>query len=203
MIYINYTKCARATVKTLSVANIGRATVPQIIMNDEVRRSYQRWANATNNSGTLIGGIAFSFYGRPRTTMDVDLIYIQEQDIPETVKGFKRVRPHTFRDNLSHVEIEVLVPHVINVDPVLVRKVVETANVDAQGNRVASVAGIIALKLGRCSRQDITDIAALMALSVTDGHVVNPRLIDISEFDLSPDKIEKYNALLTEVLNER
>lgn len=191
-------------VKMLSTANYGKNNVADTIVSDAVRKTLIRWCNATRNHGTIIGGIAFSFYARPRATMDIDTVFLQETDVPTEVSGFKKIRRHCFMDKISHVEVEVLTPAVINVSPDLVKKVIELSFVDKHGIHVASVASIIALKLGRCSGQDRADIINLMKLAMKEtGQVVDNAMIDVSSFNLSEDFLEKYRQLLELAVEEK
>ena len=123
------------------------------IMAPEVISALLDWIASSDSQGVLIGGLAFSHYGKPRYTQDVDILYLSEKDIPTEVMGFKRIRGHAFEDRKRGIEIEVLSPTFLNLSFTLVQQVFATAIV-SDGMRIASPSAIIALKLGRLSPQD-------------------------------------------------
>lgn len=129
----------------------------------EIVSAIQDWIAETNSPGVLIGGLALSFYGKPRHTMDVDMIYVTDQQIPQTVNGFKRIRDHSFQHNKTHVEIEVLSASFLGIPTSLVQYVIQTAE-ESDGVKIASKSGLVALKLQRCELQDQADIEQLIKI---------------------------------------
>jgi hypothetical protein len=147
----------------------------------EVQDTLEVWgANYKPNHGVLIGGLALSFYRTPWATQDVDILLLHESDIPVAVDGFKRVRPHTFRENGTHVEVELVTPSLIDLPTAVASKVFNTA-VTHDGIRVASLEGMIALKLygSNSLRRELGDLADIVAMlerldtfpSMSDWHL--------------------------------
>jgi len=141
----------------------------------EVQTALLSWIKAQGSkpSGVLIGGLALSFYSRPRATTDVDLLFLNNDDIPDQVEGFKRTRKGAFEEKKHHVEIEVTTSHSFrNLPQGIVQKVFDTAVVH-DGIRVASREGLIALKLisaetHRRRLQDLADVVSLVSDVVVD-----------------------------------
>jgi hypothetical protein len=135
----------------------------------EVQHALVKWIKATvpGHRGILIGGLAMSFYAKPRTTDDVDMLFVHTSDIPNEVMGFKRYRPGAFREHDTHVDIELTTPASFDNLPIeVVRKVIGTA-VDYDGLKVASREGMIALKLcgaqtPRRMHKDLGDVVLLL-----------------------------------------
>ncbi len=122
----------------------------------EVRRAYLAWTRA-EPGGVLIGALAAGVHSRPRTTLDVDMLFLSEAAVPENVPGFKRVRAHAFEHRETGVEIEVLTPEFLQMPAILVQKIFATAR-----DGVASAEGVIAAKLQRASRRDQGDIEEIL-----------------------------------------
>lgn len=132
----------------------------QSILVPELAKALRDWIeNAPHDAGTLIGGLAASYYALPRTTMDIDLIFAGS--VPSLVPGFKKIRAHAFEHKETGVEVEVLDAAFLGIPEALVQKVTDTAH-KSDGVSVASPEGLIALKLQRASRQDQADIESLL-----------------------------------------
>lgn len=52
----------------------------------EVRNALAAWVKA-KGAGILIGGLALSFYIKPRYTEDVDLLFMTDTEVPDEVPG--------------------------------------------------------------------------------------------------------------------
>lgn len=170
--------------ENLYIHNDGRRTLLESIVVPEVNQALNDWLKYCKD-GILIGGCALSYYERPRATMDVDVLFLSSENIPKNVEKFKKHRNGAFQHNNTHVEIEVVSPESINISKELAQMVYNTANI-SDGYKVASPSGIIALKLGRCSYQDMEDIANL-----SKHHE-----IDLSIFPLSEEELERYDFIL-------
>jgi hypothetical protein len=142
----------------------GTRTLYESIVVPEVLKALKDWAIADVPNCVLIGGLAVSFWCKPRATSDGDFLFISENEIPNEINGFKRVRSHAFRHNKTHVEIEVLSPEFLNIPSGLGKKVIETAVKQSNSIKVASKEGLIATKLNRFSLQDRADIDELLRL---------------------------------------
>jgi hypothetical protein len=122
-----------------------------------------------------------SFYRKPRTTEDVDLLFLSESNAPTEVLNFKHNSPHVFEDKKYGVEVEIFTPTLIGVPESLVKKVIDTA-VEREGILVASLEGMLALKLTSAAdshsrrRKDEADAFDLVSFKPD---------VDMSDWDLS------------------
>lgn len=155
-------------IKTMSHPNDGSRSLEASIMAPEIVLAFKDWSREVGSGFVLIGGLALSFHARPRFTSDIDVMFLETHQVPTTVVGFKRVRPHAFEHRQTGVEVEVLTPAFLKISRSLVELVVKRS-VEVDGVKIASREGIIALKLGRGSRQDLADIEALL-----QGQTVDP-----------------------------
>lgn len=171
-----------------NAANDGTRSLFESILVPEVMKAMIDWKKQSKHIGVLIGGLALSYYVKPRQTNDGDFLYLLRSDIPTEVPGFKRTRPGAYLHKETHVEIEVLIPKAINVSNALATKVVATS-VEKDGFRIASRAGLIAIKLGRFSLQDRADISALFKLGA----------LDLSEYPLDEKETANLKTALAEV----
>lgn len=143
--------------------NDGTRSLFESILVPEVEAAFKDWNRfAVDAKCVLIGGIALSFYVKPRMTTDADQLFMSASDIPVAVDGFKRTRPGAFMHKQTHVEIEVLTPSSINMTVALAQAVFDNAQVH-DGIRVAEPSGIVAAKLGRFKLRDQADIEELLA----------------------------------------
>jgi hypothetical protein len=129
---------------------------------NEVDSAFEDWVNNTKNiNQVLIGGMALVNYDIERSTQDVDFIFLSQDDIPDSVYGFKKHRNNAFQHNKTHVEIEVLTNNSINLEKEVVDIIFKTAY-QKDKFKVASPSGIVAIKLDRFSNSDEKDIYSLM-----------------------------------------
>ena len=154
--------------RRMSVYSSAVSDVKYAAMVPEVSHALMAWIKAklpANESGVLIGGLAMSFYARPRETTDVDLLFLRKSDIPEQVAGFKRYRPGAFRENTTHVDIEVTTPDSFDLPQAVVDKVFDTAILH-DGIRVASREAMVVLKLygADTPRREFKDLADIVAI---------------------------------------
>lgn len=135
-------------------------TLFESIAIPEVNDALRDWCS-TQKACALIGGCALGFYVRPRSTFDVDVLFLTDAAVPAQVPGFKRNRNHGFQHNRTHVEIDMVTPEWVEINPLLAKQVIDTA-VESDGCKVASPSGLVAMKLERFSRQDQADIEQLI-----------------------------------------
>lgn len=164
-------------------ANDGTRTLLESILPNEVLAALNDWKKQVETP-VLIGGLALSYYVKPRYTQDIDYLFLEPDAIPAEVPGFKRVRPHAFVHKETHVEIEVLTPDTVNVSRELAEKVEDSATV-SDGVRIASPAGLVALKLQRATMKDQGDIVEL----IKTGQV------DMDGWPISEDQLVLYRHL--------
>lgn len=170
-------------------ANDGTRTLTESIMAPEVIKAIDDLRNKIGN-GVLIGGVAYSYYCKPRYTQDIDVLFSDENNIPDTINSFKRNRGHAFIHLNTHVEVEVLTPEHVGMDSNTVNTIIRTA-IEVDGIKIASRSGLVASKLGRASYQDKHDIINL----IQSGD------IDISDFHLSDEQIDLFNQLKSEAVS--
>ena len=168
--------------------NDGSRTLLESILVPEVGLAFNDWVSNDIKNCVLIGGLALSYYIKPRTTTDMDVLFIKSEDVPLSVNKFKKHRNLAFQHNLTHVEVEVLTPKSINV-PTSVAQIVFNTAVVKNNIKIASPSGLVALKLFRFNRQDQADIENL--IECTD--------IDLTPFDLSKEMIEKYEEIKKDI----
>lgn len=168
--------------------NIGTRSLLESILSSEVAQAIQDWKEYAGHQGVLIGGLALSYYVKPRFTSDGDFLYLTPQDIPIHVEKFKRTRTGAFQHNNTHVEIEVLTPSSINMSNALATKIFNTAK-ERGGFKIASREGLIAAKLGRFKLQDRADISSLLQLGP----------VDLDDFPLTDAQKQNLAIALSEV----
>lgn len=168
--------------------NDGTRTLIESVVSNEVEQAVKDWnANTSNLNCVVIGGIALSYYGKPRSTTDNDLLFMSATDIPQYVEGFKRTRAGAFTHKGTSVEIEVLTPQSINMPVELAKAIIDNAKIE-NGIRIATPSGLVASKLKRFSRQDKADIEQLLAISK----------IDLSPYPIPQELLDKFNKEFNE-----
>jgi hypothetical protein len=171
--------------------NDGSRTLFESVMSTEVIAALENWKKA-NVNGVLIGGLALSYYVKPRSTQDIDVLMLSDADIPKNVFGFKRTRKHAFQDNVTHVEVEIVTPEYVKMPIELAKQIFDTA-VEENGFKIASAGGLIAAKLGRFNIRDRGDIVDLIKCC-------DP---DISNFLLTKDQKKKYKQCVKDAEKEK
>lgn len=166
--------------------NDGKRTLLESIVSPEVTKALKDFKAAGGcKNAILIGGLAISYWGIPRATMDADFLFLSSTDIPMYVEGFKKVRDHAFQHKETHVEVEVLDPSYINLPEHIAKVAFETA-IDSGGIRIASKSALVAMKLFRLKRYDQGDIEQLVA----SGD------IDLMPFNLPQNLLDKYSEIV-------
>lgn len=174
--------------------NLSEASLPNInntrklsisILIPEVGAALYDWIQENKGAQfVLIGGLAFSHHAIPRSTQDIDVLFLNPGDIPNELTKFKKTRPHSFQHNKTHVEVETLTPNFLKMNPVLARQIYQHATV-VEGVRVASPSGVVASKLKRLSSYDRGDIENLIKLYD----------IDLSPYKLPLDQLRKFESI--------
>ena len=174
--------------------NDGFRSLNESIIYPEVAQTLLDWKKNSNTIETsvLIGGLALSYYLKPRATEDIDLIFLTKDSIPNNVIGFTRPREHAFRHIKTHVEVEVLDPDFLNTNKELFELVFEES-VLSDGIRVASPRSLIALKLNRFSPTDRSDIINLIKYCKS-----NEISLDLEKYNLSEESLNNFKQCLDE-----
>lgn len=173
--------------------NDGIRSLYESVLYPEVLDALQDWKFANRNNidkSVLVGGLALSYYLRPRATEDLDLIFMNTDDIPTNLSGFKKTRPSAFIHLKTHVEIEVLTPKIINQPESRFDAVFKNA-ILSDGILVASPKSLIALKLNRFKPQDIADISNLLLYCKENNIDVS----NFNEYDLSEKELSNLNSI--------
>lgn len=149
---------------SMANSNDGTRTLTASLLVPELREALEAWKTSSAVQPLVIGGVAYSYYCRPRTTSDIDVLMMSDTDIPDAVLGFKKVTPHVFRHLVTHVDIEIVTPSFVGVSLSLFQQVSRTA-IQVEGVRIPSIDGLIALKVCRFNRQDKADVEKLLDLA--------------------------------------
>jgi hypothetical protein len=138
----------------------------------------------------LIGGLALSYYVKPRTTMDIDILFLKET-IPDILFNFKKIRNHVFQHDKTHVEVETLDSNFLNIPENIVKEIFKNSIKDKKYNiNIADPSGLVVSKLFRFSRQDQADIEELIKYDK----------IDISNYSLEQNEIDKFLSIKNDLL---
>lgn len=163
------------------------------IIPNEVILALRDWKdNYINNNYVMIGGLAMSYYNRPRYTEDVDLIFLSDNEIPNNVFKFRKNRKnrkHSFEHIKTGVEIETLSPCSINKDEYFFETIFDDC-IETDGIKIASPVSLIALKLGRFNDTDKSDISFLYKYCIE--HDIE---IDLAKYKLSEIEINNFEKL--------
>jgi len=174
--------------RKMNSINDGTRTLNESIIAPEVLDALNDWKKYQPLQGVLIGGIALSFYVKPRYTTDADFLFLSLDEIPEKIQNFKRHRKSAFEHKKTGVEIEVLTPTHIKV-PENVAKIIIETSIEIENIKVASPSGIVASKLFRFSLQDKADIASLL----------KSYEIDLSSFNIPQKESDIFSNFLNEI----
>jgi len=170
--------------------NNGYRSLLESIIPNEVIQSLRDWKdNYSDNNYVMIGGLALSYYNRPRYTEDVDLIFLSDGEIPNSVYKFRRNRKHSFEHIKTGVEVETLSPSAINKDEDFFKCVFEDS-IESDGIKIASPVSLIALKLARFSPTDKSDIIFLYQYCIE-----NEIEIELDKYNLSEIELSNYEDL--------
>lgn len=142
--------------------------ITESVIAPEVLQALKEWNLNTNDLGVLIGGLALSYWTKPRYTMDGDFLFKTEKEIPFFVEGFRKIRDHGFEHKKTGVEIEVITPKYLNWPNDLWDRIEEEIT-EVEGIRILKPVGLAASKLIRGSLKDLGDIEAL----IESGHEIN------------------------------
>jgi hypothetical protein len=168
----------------LQFANDGTRTLFESAIAPEIVYALKDWKEQAK-VGVLIGGLALSYWAKPRYTQDADMLFLQPSDVPHSIEKFKAHRKGAFEHKVTQVEIEYAHRDNIPVPQHVIDAVFKTA-VDVDGIKVASKSALIALKLHRFWLKDQADIITLAALGG----------IDLTPFHLEKKFLDMYHDLL-------
>ncbi len=170
--------------------NDGTRSLVESILAPTVIAALKAWSEV-NTEGVLVGGLALSYYVKPRMTEDIDLLFPSEQDVPTNVEGFERSQGRAFSHGATGVKVDLFTPALLGIPLNVAREVVRTALVD-DDVRIASPSALVALKLYRLNSQGKADIVAL----IKTGRV------DVAGFSLPRNRVDQYLTLIVDALSE-
>lgn len=157
-------------------------------------------ANSMNGSiikWALCGGLAVGVHARPRGTDDIDVIISGEDGIYpfmiRTVNSFKKTRDHAIIHKSTGVEVEVLTPEFLKINPAIIQSAINKSNLVSIGSvsiPVVNRDGLVALKLCRGSYQDMADIESIIRM---DGEV------DLSDYPLENKSLELMETIKNKI----
>lgn len=144
--------------------NDGTRSVQNSILAPQVIEVLKDWRKGATSPPLLIGTLAYSFWQRPRYTTDIDILSVDES-LPIYKIGFRRVNNVQW----EHLKTGLIVNlwsrfHGREYYAPVFRQVKKTS-VKKHPYRVASVHGLIALKMYTFTRQDQADIEKLLELN--------------------------------------
>lgn len=129
-------------------------------------------ASLVNNSGVdwaLCGGLAVGIHARPRGTEDIDIVLRDDSEIEQFMwlarTKFKRTRAHAMTHSYTGVEVELVTPQFVKIDPAIANMAIDTAIIHPFGKtqvRVVNREALIAMKLCRGDDYDRGDIKAII-----------------------------------------
>lgn len=175
--------------------------IEHAIFNDTVRKAFVDFVKLNKNKDVaLIGGLAIGAWTRSRNTDDIDLVVLSEEDIDSIEKNistkFKRTRTHAFEHRTYGVEIEIITPDFVKESKELIKNAIQHSKKDdINGNEIKVITPkyLIALKLGRAintkNPKSLIDKFDIRNLIQIYGK------IDLSDLNLSKEKIDLYNSL--------
>jgi hypothetical protein len=170
------------------------------IMNDDVRKTFSDLSSLLKNKNcAVIGGLSVGKYTQPRSTVDIDLLTISEEEISDIEKEikskFRKIRDHAFEHKVTGVEVEILTPEFLKINKDLVYDAIKNS-IDDNGINVVNPKYLIALKLSRAA--DKTNIKSHMDKFDIIGLLQKYGKIDISNLNLKQKEIDLYNELYKE-----
>jgi hypothetical protein len=172
----------------MNYPNDGTRTLMESIIVPEISSALNDLKYNKLKNYCIIGGLALSYYVKPRMTIDIDILFLDILDIPNELINFKKHRKSAFQHNVTHVEVETLSPGFIDIPNDIAKKIIETSTIVDNFN-IASPSGLVVSKLFRFSRQDQADIENLIIECD----------VDISDYNLTDKEIEKYERIIKEL----
>jgi predicted nucleotidyltransferase len=172
--------------RKLNENNNGNRNILESIPIPEIREAILDLIKDNFIDFVLIGGIALSYYVRPRSTMDIDILFLNN-NLPDKIFNFKKNRKHAFQHNKTHVEVETLDGKFLKIPEYVINFIFKNSITDKDFDiKIADPSGLIVSKLFRYSRQDQADIESI--LLYTDS-------IDISTYNLEQKYLDRFNLI--------
>ena len=187
----------RSLYESVCIAGSVRSLSLREGMHDALGETLRDFATLTlgKDRWVLCGGLAVGFRAEPRGTSDIDVLVQDEAAVLSLARvlgsKFKNTRLHGFLHRTTGVEVELLTPSFLNLDPLIVRMTLADATLESflRGVEVpvASATSLIALKLTRANRRDLADIEAIVKRN-------GP--LDLSAYPLNDKQKQTYEEIL-------
>ncbi len=167
------------------------------IFNDDVKKAFIDLTSLLKSKNySVVGGISVGKYNQPRSTVDIDIITINENEIEviaeELKSKFKHIRKHAFEHKNTGVEVETLTPEFLKVNSSLIKKAIENS-IEDNGINVVTPKYLLALKLIRAS--DSKNIKSLQDQFDIANLIKSYGFFDLNDLDLNKEHLELYNKL--------
>jgi predicted nucleotidyltransferase len=171
--------------------NNGFRSLFESIIPNEVILALKDWKDHCDSKNyVIIGGIALSYYIKPRYTEDIDLVFLSYDHIPNNVFKFRRNREHSFEHIKTGVEVELLTPKHLDRNDRFFEVIFQNSK-ESDGIKIASPESLIALKLRRFNNTDRNDIKELYKYCIE-----NNIQIELEKYELSELELKNYSDLI-------
>lgn len=174
---------------------------------------FKELSKSFKNKPILIGGLAVDYWCRGRPTEDVDVFFLTLQRLPSKIwYGSTKFKP-TFSSNDKHAErlyhrgtgreVDLVTPSEINLPSRYAAYIYTTAKLD-NGFKIASVEGLILMKLSSGRQKDLVDITMLLEVPNTDLGKIDKILTQQHKTVLSNLKPHnnRYESKAIEIINK-
>lgn len=195
--------------RTSAFKHSGSKSIADAVMVPEVRAALIDLANLTPNvDWVLIGGLALGAHAQPRSTQDVDVLVISEEDVSSLMDKvsakFKKYTRHALEHRRTGVTLEIVTPDSIEVSSKLIQGVMKSAEehtVDGRKIRVVTASGLIALKLQRAIKKPNSTLGIQDQVDIRNVLKANGYQ-DLTDLELNDASRKMYDDLWTAVQEE-
>ncbi len=143
---------------SMATPNKGYRSLTDSSLAPELSLAIKDWPD--KETPILIGGLAYSYWCKPRYTQDIDLLFPSIDNVDKVQPLFKKTRPHCFIHLKTGVELEILDCKFLNISTRVFSYVSKTKIKDSL--YIASKEALIILKAHRMTLQDKADIEQLL-----------------------------------------
>jgi len=173
-----------------------------LLVADEVRNLFEATSGmplseTIKDLNQILGNkIKWALCGRPRGTDDVDIVFQSDSKLDYiyniTAPLFRRVSDHILVHKRTGVEVDLVTPEYIKIDPNIINEVLKNININNTLNvPVVPKEGLVAMKLCRGEYRDLSDIESILR---TSGKV------DLSKYQLTLKQLDLYRHLESKVI---
>ena len=178
--------------------NDGFRSLYESVVPKEVLMTLDDWKENDGSKCVLIGGLALSYYEKPRYTEDMDLIFLTEEDIPDKVNKFKKYRQHGFEHIKTGVTVELITPSLINKNKSFFEEVFNNA-ILSDGIKVASPESLIASKLSKRDSDSKSNSDKSDIINLYNYCYENDIEINLSKYTLGEKELKRYDDIISNI----